>query len=144
MEKGVPLTPELDQALHHGSSIGGARPKALIDSDHKKFIAKFSTSSDIYSIVKAEFIAMRLAELAGLNVASVSLARAAQKDVLLIERFDRVLSTGKWQRKSMISALTLFGLDEMMARYASYEELAEIVRRQFRKGEPVTKPPRPC
>ncbi len=139
VEKGVPLTPELDQALHHGSSIGGARPKALIDSDHKKYIAKFSTSSDIYSIVKAEFIAMRLAELAGLNVAPVSLKRAAQKDILLIERFDRVLSADKWQRKSMVSALTLFGLDEMMARYASYEELAEIVRRQFRNASQTLK-----
>lgn len=31
----------------------------------------------------------------------------------------------------MVSALTLFGLDEMMARYASYEGLAEIVRHRF-------------
>ena len=28
VEKGIPLTAELDQALQHGSSIGGARPKA--------------------------------------------------------------------------------------------------------------------
>ena len=31
----------------------------------------------------------------------------------------------------MVSALTLFGLDEMMARYASYEDLAEIIRHRF-------------
>jgi len=31
----------------------------------------------------------------------------------------------------MVSALTLFGMDEMMARYASYEDLAEIVRHRF-------------
>ncbi|NOY14101.1 MAG: type II toxin-antitoxin system HipA family toxin [Deltaproteobacteria bacterium] len=139
VEKGIPLTPELDQALHHASSIGGARPKALIDSEHKKYIAKFSTSSDIYSIVKAEFIAMRLAERAGLNVAPVALVKAAHKDVLLIERFDRVLSADKWQRKSMVSALTLLGLDEMMARYASYEDLAEIVRQQFRNASQTLK-----
>src|SRR3546814_20520729 len=30
VERNLPLTPELDAALHHGSSIGGARPKALI------------------------------------------------------------------------------------------------------------------
>lgn len=29
IEEGVPLTPALDQALNHGTSIGGARPKAL-------------------------------------------------------------------------------------------------------------------
>lgn len=31
----------------------------------------------------------------------------------------------------MVSALTLHGLDEMMARYASYEDLSEIVRHRF-------------
>jgi serine/threonine-protein kinase HipA len=121
----------LDQALNHGSSIGGARPKALIEADDKKYIAKFSSSSDLYSVVKAEFLAMRLAALAGLHVAPVRLERAANKDVLLIERFDRLKTAQGWQRKAMVSALTLFGLDEMMARYASYEELAEIIRHRF-------------
>jgi serine/threonine-protein kinase HipA len=136
VERGVPLTLELDQALYHGSSIGGARPKALIEEDGKKYIAKFSATNDLYSVVKAEFIAMRLAALAGINVAPVTLVKAANKDVLLIERFDReqivTQSKGKdWTRKSMVSALTLFGLDEMMARYASYETLAEIIRHRF-------------
>jgi serine/threonine-protein kinase HipA len=131
VEKGVPLTPELDQALFHGSSIGGARPKALIQDQGKKYVAKFSSSTDLYNVVKAEFIAMRLAELAGLNVAPVKLAKAANKDVLLIERFDRVPKGDKWVRKAMVSALTLLRLDEMMARYASYETLAEIIRHRF-------------
>ncbi len=131
VEKGVPLTPELDQALFHGSSIGGARPKALIQDQGKKYVAKFSSRTDLYSIVKAEFIAMRLAELAGLNVAPVKLAKAANKDLLLIERFDRVPKGDNWTRKAMVSALTLLSLDEMMARYASYETLAEIIRHRF-------------
>lgn len=131
VEKGVALTPELDQALFHGSSIGGARPKALIQDQGKKYVAKFSSSTDLYSVVKAEFIAMRLAELAGLNAAPVKLAKVANKDVLLIERFDRIPKGEKWARKAMVSALTLFQLDDMMARYASYEELAEIIRHRF-------------
>ncbi len=131
VEKGIPLTAELAQALQHGTSIGGARPKALIQSDGRKYIAKFSTSSDLYSVVKAEYIAMRLAKLTGLNVASVSLERAAGKDVLLVERFDRTATVNGWQRKSLVSALTMLTLDEMMARYASYETLAELVRSRF-------------
>lgn len=131
VEKGIPLTPELDQALFHGSSIGGARPKALIEENDRKYIAKFSASNDIYSVVKAEFIAMRLAKLAGLNVAAVKLTKAAIKDVLLVERFDRELTPSGWQRKLVVSALTLFGLDDMMARYASYQTLAEIIRHRF-------------
>ncbi len=131
IEKGVPLTPALDQAINHGTSIGGARPKALIDDGTKKFIAKFSASNDTYSVVKAEFIAMRLASASGLNAASVSLTRAAQKDVLLIERFDRRRTKHGWTRQAMVSALTILGLDEMMARYASYEDLAELIRHRF-------------
>jgi serine/threonine-protein kinase HipA len=132
VENGIPLTPELDLALHHGSSIGGARPKALIEDGNKKYIAKFSSASDVYSVIKAEFLAMRLAEMVGLNVASVSLKKVAHKDVLLIERFDRIHTKQGWERKNMLSALTLFELDEMMARYASYEKLAEIIRYRFK------------
>ena len=131
VEQGVPLTPELDQALFHGSSIGGARPKALIEDQGTKYVAKFSSSTDLYSVVKAEYIAMRLAALAGINVAPVKLVQAAQKDILLIERFDREKTAKGWTRKAMVSALTLFGLDDMMARYASYETFAEIIRHRF-------------
>jgi len=133
VEKGIPLTTELDQALFHGSSIGGARPKALIEDGSKKYIAKFSSSFDIYNIIKAEFISMRLAGLIGLNVAPVELTESSQKDVLLllVERFDRSLTEAGWKRKCMLSALTLLGLDEMMARYASYQDLSEIIRHKF-------------
>jgi len=131
VEKGVALTPELDQALFHGSSIGGARPKALIEDRGKKYVAKFSSSSDLYNVVKAEFIAMRLAGLVGLNVAPVTLTKAANKDVLLVERFDRKKLNHGWGRKPVVSALTLLSLDDMMARYASYETLAEIIRHRF-------------
>lgn len=131
VEKGIALTPELDQALFHGSSLGGARPKAMVEDGDKKFIAKFSSSSDTYNVVKAEFIAMSLAAKAGLNVAPVRLAHVAGKDVLLVERFDRLHTNDGWQRKSMVSALTIFGLDEMMARYASYDHLTEVIRHRF-------------
>lgn len=129
--KGLPLSPALSEALNHGTSIGGARPKALIEDSNKQYIAKFSLSTDLYSLVKTEFVAMSLASLVGLHVAPVSLTRSSNKDVLLVERFDRVLSEKGWHRKSMVSALTLLELDEMMARYASYENLAEVIRYRF-------------
>lgn len=131
VENGLPLSPELEQALFHGSSLGGARPKAMIEAGERKFIAKFSSSTDTYNVVKAEYVAMRLAACAGLNVAPVHLRHTAGKDVLLIERFDRLRSHTGWQRRLMVSALTIFGLDEMMARYASYEDLTDIIRQRF-------------
>jgi serine/threonine-protein kinase HipA len=90
VERGVPLSPDLERALFHGSSIGGARPKAMITTHNRKFIAKFSSQSDVYSVVKAEYIAMRLASEVGVHAAPVTLKHVGGKDVLLIERFDRV------------------------------------------------------
>ena len=131
VEQGVPLAPDLDRALFHGTALGGARPKAMIQHGDTGKIAKFPSSTDTYNVVKAEYVAMRLASRAGLDVAAVSLEHVAGKDVLLVERFDRAKTKEGWTRKAMVSALTMFGLDEMMARYASYEDLAEIVRHRF-------------
>jgi serine/threonine-protein kinase HipA len=131
VEKGVPLSPDLDQALQHGTSLGGARPKALIETDKQKLIAKFSASNDLYNVVKAEFVAMRLAQIAGLNVAPVKLTKGLGKDVLLIERFDRTLVKTGWARRALVSALTMLELDELEARYASYEDFSILIRHRF-------------
>lgn len=135
IEQGKPLSPDLVQALQHGTSIGGARPKALIETNSEKYIAKFSSSTDIMNFVKAEFVAMRMADRLGLDVAQVRLVKAAGRDVLLIRRFDRLHTSKGWQRRLMLSALTLLQLDEMMARYASYETLCEIIRHRFGSPE---------
>lgn len=131
VEAGIPLTPELDRALHHGSSLGGARPKALLTDGKVKYVAKFPAAGDVQNVVKAEYVAMRLAAEAGLNVARVRLVRTQGKDVLLVERFDRAAVGEDWSRRALVSALTLLELDEMMARYASYEVFAEIIRHRF-------------
>lgn len=134
VEKGLPLTPELGLALQHGTAIGGARPKALIQTDDIKYVAKFSSSMDTYSVVKAEFVAMRLAERVGIRVSPVQLTRAMNKDVLLVERFDRTKTNGRWARRAMVSALTIFGLDELMAAHTSYQDLADTIRLRFTDG----------
>ena len=131
VDRGLPLAPDLAEALQHGTAIGGARPKALIREGAIKYVAKFSSSTDTYSVVKAEFIAMRLAETAELNVAPVKLVQAMNRDVLLVRRFDREPVEAGWKRRAIVSALTLLGLDERMAAHASYEALADIVRARF-------------
>ncbi|MFL5834004.1 MAG: type II toxin-antitoxin system HipA family toxin [Solirubrobacterales bacterium] len=134
VEKGIPLSPELDQALLHGSSVGGARPKALLDDGGRKLIAKFSSTTDTYPVVKGEFLAMELARRVGLEVPPVSLAVAHGRDALLVERFDR---PGAGHRRAMVSALTLLGLDEAGARYGSYADLADQVRARFTEAKPT-------
>jgi serine/threonine-protein kinase HipA len=131
VDEGEPLTPELDQALLHGSSVGGARPKALLSDGDRKLIAKFSSSSDPYEVVKGEFVAMELARRAGLDVAPVQLERSLGKEVLLVERFDRRIAAGGELRRAIVSALTILELPETQARYATYHELAQQIRQRF-------------
>ena len=130
LEAGIPFSASLDEALLHGSSVGGARPKALLRHGDRSMIAKFSSSSDAPPglAVKREYAAMTLARLAGLNVARVELTSALGQDVLLVERFDRIPGLG---RRSVLSVLTLLGLDEMEGWYATYWELADIIRQRF-------------
>lgn len=128
IEEGVALTPALRQVLFAGSSIGGARPKAALRQEDRSLIAKFSAAGDPYPVVKGEFIAMTLAERAGLAVAKTELETVIGRDVLLVERFDR---PGGDRRRAVVSALTLLELDEMMARYASYAALADLMLERF-------------
>jgi serine/threonine-protein kinase HipA len=128
IEAGEALTPALTEAMLRGTSIGGARPKALIDDGERKLIAKFSSTTDPYPVVKAEAIAMRLAVAAGLNVAHTDLVRTGDRDVLLVERFDREANGG---RRMMVSALTMLQLTPMNGRYATYPNLADEIRARF-------------
>lgn len=128
VEEGVVLAPALRRALFAGSSIGGARPKASLRQAGRSLIAKFSAAADPYPIVKGEFVAMQLAEKAGIAVAKTELETVLGRDVLLVERFDR---TEDGRRRGVVSALTLLELHEMMARYASYVDLADLMLERF-------------
>lgn len=129
VEAGVPLTPALDEALVRGSSIGGARPKALIDDGGRGLVAKFSSSTDAIAMVQGEYVAMELARRAGLDAAPVQVTKALGKTVLLVERFDRVAGTA--ERRAVVSALTMLELNDLAARWASYADLAQIMRERF-------------
>jgi serine/threonine-protein kinase HipA len=129
LEEGIPLTEALDAALLHAASIGGERPKALIDHGPRRLIAKFTARGDTQPTVQGEFVAMTLARRAGLNVATVELTEALGNKTLLVERFDRVGDSN--QRRAFVSALTILQLNELAARHASYRMLAQAIRESF-------------
>jgi serine/threonine-protein kinase HipA len=126
---GEPLSPALETALLRATSIGGARPKVLLDDSGRGRIAKLSVQSDPYPVVKAEAVAMDLARRVGLNVAGTEIIECLGRDVLLVDRFDRTATLG--ERRMLVSALTIFELDELMGRYATYHGLADIIRARF-------------
>lgn len=110
VESGAPMSQELLEALEAGSSVGGARPKATLSHGDRHVIAKFSSLTDNYPVMKAEAVAMDLARRVGLNVAKTELVQVEGRDVLLVERFDR--GPGG-TRRAFISALTIAKESEM-------------------------------
>jgi serine/threonine-protein kinase HipA len=125
VENGQPLPADLAAAAGHGTSIGGARPKALLEDSGRHLIAKFPSTTDTRPVVKAEAAAMLLAARVGIAVAPVEVCDVAGRSVLLVERFDRGTNG---TRRQLLSALTILGYAEMESRYASYAEFAEAVR----------------
>lgn len=130
--EGRELSRDLAEALLHGTAVGGARPKALLTdeqgSTRRELIAKFSVSTDVFPWMEAEAVGMELARRCGVDVAPTELTSAAGREVLLVERFDR---PGDGRRRSVLSALTLLGLNELAVQHGSYVELTDVVKRHF-------------
>ena len=130
LQAGEPFSAAIDGVLDAGSSVGGARPKATVTAaDGRALIAKLSTPTDTTPVVRGEAVAMELARRAGLDVAATERVTVLDRDVLLVERFDRIPGTRR--RRAVVSALTLLGLGELYARYATYPDLAHIIRARF-------------
>lgn len=124
--EGRDLAPELAKALVDGTAVGGARPKVVIEAGDRSYVAKLSVSTDPYPVVKAEAVGLDLARRIGLDVPASSITTSLGRDVLLVERFDR---PGGGRRRMMVSGLTMLGLEEMAARYATYPEILDVLRR---------------
>lgn len=127
------LSAVLTDALINGTAVGGARPKVLVYDDATSWIAKLSVSSDPYPVVQAEAVAMELARRVGLEVPRTEVTTSLGRDVLLVERFDR---PGGGRRRMMISALTMLGFGDFLgARYSSYLDLLDVLRKRERDGD---------
>lgn len=130
VEQNAPLPAELEAALFHGTSIGGARPKALLETEGRRAaIAKFSSTTDVHPMVRLEALGLELARAAGIDVVESDLHSVMNRDVLVVPRFDIKSSAAGESRRHFFSALTALDLDEMEARYASYPGLADYLRK---------------
>lgn len=122
---------QIEKLLLEGTSMGGARPKAVVEDENKLWIAKFSTTKDRWNQPIVENAMLKLAKVCGLNVAESKTTSVAGKDVLLVKRFDRDKAVNGYYRHRMVSALTLLKADDdPMARDQwSYLLLADEIRR---------------
>jgi serine/threonine-protein kinase HipA len=120
-----------------GTSMGGARPKAVVEDNEGLWVAKFNRPDDRWNNTRVEHAMLELAKTCGISVATSRIETIGGKDVLLVKRFDRE-KTGKGYTKSrMISGLTLLRADEAAeARDRwSYVLMSEELRRVVRESK---------
>ena len=114
---------DLRLLLAPGSSLGGARPKAaVVDSNGSLAIAKFPHKGDEYNIELWSCLALVLARNAGIKVPSHRMTNVADRQVLLVMRFDR--NSGR--RIPFLSAMSMIGAADDETH--SYLELVDAIR----------------
>lgn len=126
---GEPILAEHCRLLSPGATLGGARPKALLQLDGSSWVVKFSEPGDVVDTPLMEHATMTLAEQASIHVAQTRLlplkARAGQGayHAIAVKRFDRVNGS----RLHAISAdVALRAAGEPL----SYPALAQVLRRR--------------
>lgn len=133
-----PVAAQVEEFLLIGTSMGGARPKAVVEADGALWVAKFNCAQDRWNNARVEHAMLRLAEACGLHVAPNRIETVGDRDVLLVKRFDREAGPGGYRRARMLSALTLLRAGDAIRdrdRW-SYPLLAEELRRlSARPGE---------
>lgn len=114
---------DLSRLLRAGSSLGGARPKAhVLDTAGRVAIAKFpSLGSDTWNVMAWEKVALDLARDAGVTVPDSQLIRIGDRDVLIVDRFDRRGAA----RVGYASAMTMLEANNGDRR--SYLEIAAVI-----------------
>lgn len=128
---------QVQELLLEGTSMGGARPKVVVEDGDCLWIAKFSTPQDRWNHPRVEHAFLRLANACGLDVADSKLVTVGGKDVLLVRRFDRDKTDSGYRRHRMVSALTLLRSEDTPAAKKdwSYLLLADEIRRTSNSPE---------
>ena len=114
-----------------GTSMGGARPKAVVENAEGLWIAKFNCPDDKWNQACVEHSMLVLARACGLTAAASKIVDIGGRDVLLVKRFDREKTPEGYLRARMVSALTLLRAEDTQKSREkwSYVALAEELRR---------------
>lgn len=112
-----------------GTSMGGARPKTVVEDDEGLWVAKFNRPDDRWNYAKVENAMLLLAKKCGISAAESRTVKVGSKDVLLVRRFDRFKTDKGYTRARMISGLTLLQVDENERERWSYISMVEEMRR---------------
>ncbi|MFT3779357.1 MAG: HipA domain-containing protein [Ottowia sp.] len=122
---------QVEKLMVIGTSMGGARPKAVVEDDDGLWIAKFNRQDDAWNNARVEHAMLTLGRACGLITAESRVVEVAGRDVLLVKRFDREKTEAGYRRARMVSALTLLRAEDTYQSRSkwSYVLLAEELRR---------------
>ena len=126
------VSEQMFELLQPGTSMGGARPKNVVEDGEGLWLAKFPDRSDKWNNARVEGAMLALAQECGLRVARHRIETVAGKDVLLVQRFDRTLTADGYLRHRMVSGLTALGAEDSHGDRSkwSYLLLADELRRR--------------
>ena len=122
---------QVQELMLLGTSMGGARPKAVVEDSQGLWLAKFNRPDDRWNNARVEHAMLELAKNCGISAAESRMETVGGKDILLVKRFDREKSAEGYLRARMISGLTLLRADEtpMVRDRWSYVIMVEELRR---------------
>ena len=128
---GEPVSDQVRQLAHPGTSLGGARPKNVVEDDAGLWIAKFPERGDRWNNAPVEAAMLALAARCGIRTPETRVERIGGESVLLVKRFDRDRLEGGYLRHRMVSALTVMDAEDRVTERAnwSYLLLADELRR---------------
>lgn len=139
VEEGEHVPEKLKYLLGAGVSMGGARPKAVLEDEGIQWLAKFPSRGDGFNNPKVEYATLKLAERCGLNVPDLRMVSLPDgREILLIRRFDRQPVAGGHSRIHFLSALTLTGRHEQESPDSSYLDLVQAIRTYGAPGSTET------
>jgi serine/threonine-protein kinase HipA len=126
---------EAKRAFEYGSSMGGARPKTIVQDGDISYLAKFNRPDDLFNVVKVEHASMRMLDELPCRVASTNVMQATSGDILLVERFDLHRSKPVCHYLSANALINVDRVSEsnLLSKY-SYGYLAEFILQ--RGGDP--------
>ncbi|MXY32631.1 MAG: HipA domain-containing protein [Boseongicola sp. SB0664_bin_43] len=131
---GGPEAGQVEDLMLVGTSMGGARPKAVVEDSDGLWLAKFNRGDDKWNHARVEHAMLRLASACGVRTAQSRIERVAGRDVLLVKRFDREKTNHGYLRARMMSGLTILRTEDTHQHRDrwSYVLLAEELRRVSR------------
>jgi serine/threonine-protein kinase HipA len=127
IEEGPPISELEAQVIRGGGSLGGAKPKALVQIDGAPWILKFNAQGSNVDTSLIEHATMTLAAKAGLDVALTQAVRLVDGHAIAVRRFDR-MENG--YRLHTMSAGTVLRAANVAPVDFGYPEFAQLLRRQ--------------